>query len=312
MAVKFQDYYQTLGIERDASQDEIQRAFRKLARKYHPDVNKDPGAADKFKQINEAYEVLKDPEKRKKYDTLGENWKNGDNFQAPPGWENFQFRSRGGGGGGFNFKPGGQFSDFFEMFFNQAGGGPGGGGDPFAGFGGSGGRARAAQQPRAQEADLTITLDEAVRGSTRQLTLQGPNGTKKIDVKIPAGTTSGSKIRLSGENLILKVNLAKHPQFTVDGRDLTMDLAVTPWEAALGAKLPVKTFDGEVTLSIPAGASSGAKLRMKGKGIPNPKGDAGNLYVRIKIVVPKELSDEEKELFEKLQAASKFNPRDGV
>lgn len=320
MSVKFQDYYKTLGVKRDAAQDEIQRAYRKLARKYHPDLNKDAGAEAKFKQLGEAYEVLKDPEKRKRYDQLGENWKAGEEFTPPPGFENVRFNfggrsargsgsggaggASGGASGGFSFSPGGQFSDFFEAFFGEDGG-PGSFNQAF------GGRGQAhAHQPQAQEAAIDITLDEAFHGSTRQLTLQGPEGTKRLDVRIPAGTTQGSKIRVRGQaggggDLILVVNIQPHATFTLDGHDLTMDVPIQPWQAALGDKVRVTTLDGEVTLSVPPGASSGAKLRLRGKGLRKRNSDErGDLLARIKIVVPKTLTDEQRRLYEQLKEQS--------
>lgn len=303
MAVKFQDYYQTLGVKRDASQEEIQRAYRKLARKYHPDMNKEPGASDKFKQIGEAYEVLKDPEKRQKYDTLGENWKAGQEFRPPPGWEG-QFRGAGGaGGGGFQFETGGQFSDFFEAIFSQMGGAHGGGRPEGFGsqFRGAQGRPQAAPM---QEAPISISLHEAFHGSTRSLQLQGPAGQKSVEVKIPPGTTHGAKIRLAGEGLILKVSVAHDPRFTLTGRDLTTDVKLAPWQAALGGKVDVETMQGTVSMNIPAGANSGQKLRLKGKGLPSRKGSPGDLFVRLMIAVPKELTDRERELYEQLKTAS--------
>ncbi len=297
MAVKFEDYYQTLGVKREASQDDIQRAFRKLARKYHPDVNKTDDGSAKFKQVNEAYEVLKDPEKRSRYDTLGENWKSGQEFRPPPGWGG-QFRGaggtggQGGPGGGFSFEAGGQFSDFFEAMFGQTmGQGPGqAGGVP--------------RQPQPQESPITISLHDAFHGSTRQLNLQGPAGSKTLEVKIPKGTASGSKIRLAGEGVILKITVAPHPDYMLTGRDLTTDVKLAPWQAALGDQIDVETMDGAVTLNVPAGTNAGQKLRLKGKGLPSPKGSAGDLYVRLMIAIPKELSERERELYGQLKQAS--------
>ncbi|MEQ9460779.1 MAG: DnaJ C-terminal domain-containing protein [Phycisphaeraceae bacterium] len=306
MSVKFEDYYKVLGVKRSASQEEIQKAYRTLARKHHPDVNKAADAAERFSRISEAYEVLKDPEKRKQYDQLGANWKHGQDFRPPPGYEGF------GGGqrtGSAQFQGG--FHDFFEAFLNQQtggrggmGGGMGGGGfeDLFnqAGFGGTAGRAQA-QAPRAQEHELTISLDEAFRGSTRQLTLNGPGGNKTIDLKVPAGSADGSKIRLREENLILKIKVARHPDFEVDGRNLTTTVRVQPWQAVLGDKVEVRTLDGSVDMTIPAGASSGQRLRLRGKGLPNARGEPGDLFVRVMIDVGKELSEEERRLYEKLR-----------
>lgn len=312
MAVTFQDYYKTLGVKRDASQDDIQRAYRKLARKYHPDMNKDADASEKFKQVGEAYEVLKDPEKRKRYDTLGENWKSGQQFRPPPGWEG-QFRGAGGpggGGGGFQFEAGGQFSDFFEAMFGQMAGASGGGrASGFEDLFGAAQQGHTGQRAAPmQEASITITLDDAFHGSTRRLDLQGPTGRKTLEVKIPKGTTDGAKIRLAGEGLILKINIAKHPRFTLAGRNLTTDVSLAPWQAALGDHVDVKTLDGTVSLNIPPGTGSGQKLRLKGKGLHNPKGEAGDLFVRLMIAVPKNLSDRERELYEQLKQATAPKP----
>ncbi len=345
MSVKFKDYYQTLGVSRDASQDEIHRAYRKLARKYHPDVNKDdPDASQKFSEVNEAYEVLKDPEKRSRYDQLGANWKAGQEFTPPPGGggQRYEFRFGGGGRGG-GFSPGG-FSEFFEMFFGNRGGADGadpfeellrqagaqggarsgarGGGtrgDMFGDFteqmgaGGAGMGAGAAPPP--SEAELNITLEEACHGSSRQVKLTTPDGqTKTLDVKIPAGTTDGSKMRLKGENVLLTLRIAPHGTFSVDGHNLIVDLPLAPWEAALGAKVSVPTIDGEATLTVPPGTQSGQKLRLKGRGLPqqrgqSPDGQRGDLLARAKIVVPAKLNDEQRKLFEQLQeACTDFDP----
>lgn len=311
MTVKFQDYYEVLGVKRDASQEEIQRAYRKLARQYHPDLNKGKDAEKKFKQVGEAYEVLKDPQKRRRYNELGAQWKNGQEFRPPPEWE--QFRRGGAGPGGFSFRTGGQFSDFFEMFF----GGEGGrsvfegavGGDPFHRHGHGGGRSRA----QDTEAAVTISLEDAYHGATRQITLQGPQGVSTLNVKIPPGTTDGTKIRLKGQDpgggdLLLNVTLAAHPNFEISGHNLSTDVNVAPWEAALGAKVPVRTLDGEVTVNVPAGTSSGARLRLRGKGLPTRTG-RGDLFARVRIVVAKTLNEREKELFEQLQRESTFKPR---
>jgi len=299
MAVKFQDYYETLGVKRDASQEAIQRAYRKLARQYHPDMNKSPEAEAKFKQASEAYEVLKDAEKRKKYDTLGRNWKAGQEFRPPPGsgfegFENFEFQG-GNGAHGFHFRGGGQFSDFFEALFGQHMGAPGSSGhDPFAGFS----QAHDRDDFRGQEAEISISLTEAHRGTTRALTLQSPDGsTKTIDVKIPGGTKPGQKIRLRGEGLLLKIHVAPDPRFTIDGADLVADVPISPALAALGGKVDVPTLDGDVTMTLPPGTSSGAKLRLKNKGL----GGKGDLFARVKIVIPKKLTDQERELYEKLR-----------
>jgi curved DNA-binding protein len=361
MAVKFQDYYQTLGVERGATQADIQRAYRKLARQYHPDVNKAKDAEAKFKQLNEAYEVLKDPEKRKKYDELGENWKAGQEFRPPPGWQTGRQQSGGAGqgdfaGNGFQFRSGdaGDFSDFFEAFFGRGegtafeeafghGGHSGGGGRGF-GRGGRVGRRASGGGPQAGitvESHLTLPLEDLYHGATRTITLAPPDedphlsaapgssptsspggrGVKTLEVKIPKGLTDGATMRLKGQglssdghgepgDLLLHVHAAPHPRFELDGRDLKTTLAISPWEAALGAKVPVTTLDGQVQLTIAPGTPSGRTLRLRGKGLPGRGGnDPGDLLVRIKIVVPTTLTDRERELLEQLQKESRFNPR---
>jgi curved DNA-binding protein len=326
MAVKFRDYYEVLGVPRTGTQDEIQRSYRKLARKYHPDVNKAKDAEDKFKEINEAYEVLKDPEKRQKYDQLGPNWKAGQEFRPPPGWDvHFDFGSGGGGQSEFQWGGTGGFSDFFETIF---------GGQRFrdahrSGAGRPGQGPIWAQAGSDQEAVLRISLEKAFLGATEPIKLQMQSATpegqlsvqeKNYEVKIPAGIMSGQKIRLTGQggqgtgggprgDLYLKVEIDPHPVYRMSGRDLTMDLPVAPWEAVLGAEVRLMTLAGEVTLKVPPGTQSGRKLRLRGKGMPNPKGGAGDLYALVAIVVPKEPSGQERELFEKLQQVSSFKPR---
>jgi curved DNA-binding protein len=326
MAVKFRDYYEVLGVPRTATQEEIQRSYRKLARKYHPDVNKAKDAEDRFKEINEAYEVLKDPEKRQKYDQLGPNWKAGQEFRPPPGWDvHFDFGAGGGGQSEFQWGGTGGFSDFFESLF---------GGQRFQSAQRTG-RGRPGQGPlwaqagSDQEAVLRISLEKAFRGATESIGLQmqsvTPEGQlsvqeKNYEVKIPAGILSGQKIRLAGQgsqgtgggrsgDLYLKVEIDPHPVYRISGRDLTMDLPVAPWEAVLGAEVRLMTLAGEVTLKVPPGTQSGQKLRLRGKGMPNPKGGAGDLYALVSIVVPKAPSEQERELFEKLQQVSGFQPR---
>ncbi|MEX0654544.1 MAG: DnaJ C-terminal domain-containing protein [Phycisphaeraceae bacterium] len=313
MAVKFEDYYDTLGVKRDASQDEIRRAYRKLARQYHPDVNKSSNAAEKFARIGEAYEVLGDSEKRKKYDELGQNWKNGQEFRPPPGYENmsFEFGGPGGAGAGGGFRPGG-FSDFFEMFFGQAGGR--GGRSSFEDLFEQNQRAHARQaQPAEQEVEVTVSLDEAFHGGKRQIEVVDPRGKrKKLEVKIPQGAVDGSRVRLKGEHIVLRIKIAPHPRFEFAGHDLTTDLYIAPHEAALGAKVDLKTFDGPVTVTIPPGAQSTQKLRLRGRGMPKGKakpGERGDLFVRLLIRVPHPLNDEERKLYEQLAEVSKFNPR---
>ena len=344
MSVEFEDYYKVLNVDRGASQDEIQKAYRKLARKYHPDVSKEPGAEEKFKKVNEAHEVLKDPQTRQKYDQLGKDWKkyqSAEGFRPPPGWQGGGFG--GGGAQGFEDIFGGQggggqpdFSDFFNTFFGGArahAAGPGGG-FSFDGFSGAGARrpgASRAQKGRSVEAVVHVSLEEVASGAEREIVLpmreRTPDGrvveqNKSYKVKIPAGTTDGTVIRLAGQgeagvgggkagDLRLRVELTRHPFFEVDELDLSTEVYLAPWEAALGARVPVRTLDGAVTVTIPAGAQSGSKMRLRGKGLPGRKGKkAGDLFARVQIRVPEKLSARERELFEQLQAASDFNPRE--
>lgn len=320
--MKFQDYYEILGVKREASAEEIQKAYRGLARKYHPDVNKAKGAEDKFKQLGEAYEVLKDPEKRRRYDALGANWKAGQDFRPPPGFDSGQFRSAGGAG----FDMGG-FSDFFESLFGGAQGGAGfefaGGGFRAGGTPDFGRMFEESARPRAgvaQEAEISLGLSDVYNGSKTGISLEGPQGTKTLMVQIPAGTTNGSTIRLQGQgapgvrgapagDLLLKVKIAPHPRFKVENFDLATTLPIAPWEAALGAKIDLETLDGGVKINIPAGAQSGQRFRLKGKGLPKTKTERGDLFAELQIAVPRKLSGEEREYFEKLSRVSAFNPR---
>ena len=314
MSVSYKDYYKTLNVDRKADGDTIQKAFRKLARIYHPDVNQEPGAEEKFKELNEAYEVLKDPEKRARYDSLGANWQSGDPFA---GFRNAHGRSGnpfGGnpGAGGFG---GGNFSDFFETLFGGAGFG-----DAHGGYSPFGGGKPPPQKGEDLQVNITINLADAYHGATRTLNLTSGDGQKKsYQIKIPAGATEGMKIRLSGQgkvglngvpngDLFLKVSLEKHPLFTVDGKNLNATANIAPWEAALGAKIEVPTLDGMVTMTVPAGAQTGQKMRLKGKGFPH-KQNRGDLYVTLNLVMPDSLTDAEKKLFEKLAKTSRFNPR---
>ncbi|HEY3322158.1 MAG TPA: DnaJ C-terminal domain-containing protein [Planctomycetota bacterium] len=323
MAIKFRDYYEILGVPRTASQDEIRTAYRKLARKYHPDVNKAKDAGDRFKELNEANEVLGDPQKRKKYDQLGANWRMGDEFTPPPGWEHV-------GRGGAGAVGGSAFSDFFESLFGGKFGGfrdsRGFGG--FSDFGQHGGVVEEEQgQGADEEAHIEISLDDAFHGTERTIAVQMPEGgpdgrvrttTRHLRVKIPKGISTGQRIRLAGQgapgpggrgDLYLVVELEPHADFRVEGRNLHTTLSVAPWEAVLGAEIPLKTLAGGLTLTIPPGTSSGAKMRLKGKGLPNPSGTPGDLYAEVKIVTPKRLTAAEKELWQKLSKESKFNPR---
>ena len=313
--VEFRDYYGTLGVDKSASQADIQRAYRKLARKYHPDINKESGAEARFKQIGEAYEVLKDPEKRAKYDQYGSAWKNAQRTGAPPpGWEGVQFDFGGPGQGGFDFGGAGPsgFSSFFEMLF--------GGGGPFAGAAGGGfpgGGGRAQQAPRRggdQEAQIAVSLEELSQGGKRQITLTDPsNGrSETLEVTIPKGLRPGQKIRLAGKggrgvmggtagDLLLQINLEPHSHFKVEGDDLVGPVEVSPSIAALGGEASVRTLDGSTKIKLPPGSSSGRRIRLRGKGLPRAGGERGDQFAEVRIVVPRELTDEQRRLFEELQ-----------
>ena len=340
MALEYKDYYKTLGVSRTASDDEIRKAFRKLAREYHPDVAKDKKVAEeKFKEINEAYEVLSDADKRKKYDTLGEDWKRGAG-QAPGGGagQYRTWRAPGGEEEEFEFSGTG-FSDFFEQIFGSRGG-FGRGGSAF-------GRREYAERGEDVEADILVTLHEAMNGSVRKINLRRNvrcercRGTGRIqnrlcptcegvgaiaknetyNVKIPAGVREGQRLRVAGQgeagvgggpagDLYLRVKFAAHPDFKVEGGDLFYDLSLAPWEAALGTSVVVPTLDGTVNIRIPAGTQNGQKLRIKERGLPDRSGGKGDLYVVVRIEMPKSLTARERELWEKLAAESHFNPRD--
>jgi curved DNA-binding protein len=310
MAVQFRDYYETLGVSKTASEDEIKSAFRKLARKYHPDVAKDKKAAEeKFKQINEAYEVLSDPEKRRKYDQSGENWNQPGGFQPPPQWGVGQpggFRWGSGENGGVEFEFGGTgFSDFFETFF--------GGGRGRSAFGGCGQRGTMAERGSDVEADIMVTLEEALHGSRRQVSLRrgGSKKTETYQVKIPRGVREGQRIRLAGQgeagegggksgDLFLRVRLARHPDFSVEGTDLVHEVKIAPWQAALGDQLIVPTLEGNARLKLPPGTQGGQRFRLRERGLPGVSGQRGDLYVVAQISVPKKLSEREREIWNQL------------
>ncbi|MGZ4563578.1 MAG: DnaJ C-terminal domain-containing protein [Mycobacterium sp.] len=302
------DYYEVLGVSRDATVDQIQQAFRTLARKYHPDVNKDRAAEDRFKEINEAYQVLSDPQTRKRYDRFGED------FRRIP--EDFDERV-GAGVGGFGAGGPSGTRVRFGPGFGGGFGGPGGINveDLFGDiFGGSG---RFGPIPGAdQEAELELTVEEAFRGGRRQIAL----GDRTYMVNIPAGVIDGQRIRLAGEggrgsgdapagDLYLVVRIKPHPRFRLDGRDIIVDLPVSPWEAVLGATVAVRTPAGEAKVKVPRGSSTGRRLRLRGEGMPNPRGRNGDLYAEIKVVVPPKPTARERELFEQLAAESTFDPR---
>lgn len=301
------DHYEVLGVSRDATAEQIQGAFRSLARKNHPDVNKDPSAEERFKEINEAYSVLSDPDSRKRYDRFGEDFR-----KVPEDWE----EQVGAGAGGF--RTGGP-SGGARVRYGQNFGGVGGiniddlFGDLFSGSGGFG------PIPGAdQEAALELTVEEAYRGGKRQLSLDG----RTYGVTIPAGVIDGQRIRLAGEggrgsgdgppgDLYLRVRIKPDPRFRLDGRDITVDLPVSPWEAVLGTTVAIRTPGGEAKVKIPQGSSTGRRLRLRGEGMPNPRGTAGDLYAEVKVMVPPKPTARERELFEQLAAESTFAPRRG-
>ena len=312
MSVAYKDYYKILGVGREAPKDEVSKAFKKLARQYHPDLN--PGnkeAEEKFKEINEAYEVLKDDKKRKMYDQLGPNWQQGQQFSGGDpfggggtGGTRFTFNGQDfGGGQGFD---GSGFSDFFETLFGGRQGAPFGGGQSHDGF------SSRPQRGRDVEADITITLEDAVKGGERSLSLQGGEGPKTLKVNIPAGVKDGARLRLAGQgyaspnggakgDLYLRIRFAPHSLFRVDGTDLTCEVRLKPWQAVLGAKVAVPTLEGNVELSIPAGTGSGKKMRLRGKGL-GPASARGDLYVRVGIDAPKDLTPKQRELWEAIAA----------
>jgi curved DNA-binding protein len=316
MAVQFRDYYETLGVSKTASDDEIKSAFRKLARKFHPDVAKDKKSAEeKFKQINEAYEVLSDPEKRKKYDQLGANWNQPGGFQPPPDWGAQEqpgggfHRYGGGGDGGVEFEFNGTgFSDFFEQFF-----GGGRGRSAFGGGGGGFGRETGSARGSDVEADIMVPLEEALHGAKRAISLRraGSNKVETYQVKIPRGVHEGQRIRLAGQgeagagggrsgDLFLRVRMARHPDFTIEGSDLIHEVKIAPWQAVLGAEIEVPTLEGKVRLKIPPGTQGGQKFRLREKGLPTAAGKRGDLYVVAQINIPKKITERERELWSEL------------
>jgi curved DNA-binding protein len=314
MAVEYKDYYQILGVPRTASNSEIRSAFRKLARQYHPDVN--PGADEKFKEINEAYEALKDPEKRKLYDSLGSNWRQGQNFTPPPGYDTGSWQNVHMGGPGDM----GDFSSFFDILFGSAGGmanGMGGFGNAADLFGARGAgrqtQGRSARSPRQAEPPeatiqiLPIDLELVAKGG--RLDIQTPGG-KRLSVSIPKGVKEGTKIRLAGEgtktrqgagDLLLQMQYKAHPHFKIEREHLIYEAPVPVPDLVLGGEIHIPAFSGEVTMSLPAGTPSGSLMRLKGQGLPKQDGQPGDLLVRPVAIVPKQASAEEKELYQRLR-----------
>jgi len=322
--MEFRDYYKILGVERSATADQIKTAYRRLARKYHPDVSKEPDAETRFKEMQEAYEVLRDPEKRTAYDQLGSEWKSGQSFHPPPDWgSGFEFSGRPAGAGRAGRRPSGatagggsyaeeDFSDFFSSLF--------GGGSPFAG-------ATSRSGGRDHHARIEITLEEAYRGTSRTLELKRPEvkpdgsvelRSHTVRVTIPAGVTEGQLIRLAGQgepaagggsagDLYLEVHIQPHRSFALENRDVTLTFPVAPWEAALGASVKVPTLGGPVEMRIPPSAQAGQKLRLRGRGLPvQPPGDQ---YVQLKVVLPPADSPEAKAIYEQMRAKLNFDPR---
>ena len=314
--MEYKDYYVVMGVARNATQDEIKQSYRRLARKYHPDVSKETNAEEKFKNLQEAYEVLKDPEKRAAYDQLGSNWKAGQEFKPPPGWESqSRFYTKEDMG---NFTEGdlGGFSDFFSQLFGR---GARMDREGFASF---------KQRGRDQHAKIMITLQEAYTGTAKTFQMQIPeidasghmhSVLRTIKVNIPAGTTKGQQLRLTGQgsqgigggpagDLYLEIDIAHDVLFSLQGRDVFLTLPLTPWEAALGANIKVPTLGGIVGLKINAGARSGQKLRLKGRGMPG-KPAAGDQYVMMQIETPQAHNEKEREFYQKMAETMPFNPR---
>lgn len=297
----FKDYYKIMEVAENASGDEIKKSYRKLARKYHPDVSKEAGAEEKFKELGEAYEVLKDPQKRGEYDALRKAGYSagGGQFRPPPGWESsFGFHGAGDMGGG-------DFSEFFETLFGQArGGGP---------------RRPRTTRGQDQRYHLDVTLEESYSGSTRSLRLTQPDGgTRTLNVKIPKGVQDGQQIRLKGQgapgqgggppgDLFLEITLTPHRYFKVDGKNIVLELPVAPWELNTGVSVNIPTLGGKVSMKLPANARSGQKMRLAGQGLPGAV--PGDQYVVIKLVMPSELSDRARELLNELASETGFDPR---
>ena len=313
------DFYDILGVSRSASSDEIQKVYRKLAREFHPDLNSDPGAEARFKDIAEAYEVLSDPDLKRKYDTFGADFRQVPDDVDPEMWARAQ---RGRQTAGARQRAGGGIPPEWTVQYGDEGF-DGDLGDIFGDIFGGGGRGRRGWGPipgADQEVEITLSVEEAFTGGKRSIALSGAGGTRNLDVTIPPGVIDGQRIRLRGQggqgsegaqsgDLYLIVRLAKHDRYRVVGRDITVDLRLSPWEATLGASVPVDGPGGKATVKVRPGSSSGTKLRLKGRGMPNKKGPGGDLYAEVKIVCPTDLTDDERKLWEELRDSSTFNPR---
>ena len=314
--MEYKDYYKILGVSRDASEEDIKKSYRKLARKYHPDVSKEANAEEQFKSVQEAYEVLKDKEKRQAYDQLGSNWKSGQDFRPPPGWQGFNHHA---GAGGFEDLGGGDFSDFFASIF--------GGGQSH-----QRGNARRPhhfkQRGNDEHVKIAISLEDAFHGGSKTISLQMPEvdayggmqyKTRTLKITIPKGVVSGQQLRLTQQgspgvaggaagDLYLEIEINPHPIYSLQGKDVYLTLPITPWEAALGAKITVPTLGGPVEMKIAAGAQAGQKLRLKGRGLPDVR-DAGDQYALLQIVTPPAHTDKQRAFYEKMAQDMPFDPR---
>jgi len=291
--MQYKDYYEVLGVARGADADVVKRAYRKLARKYHPDVSKEKNAENKFKEVQEAYEVLRDPEKRAAYDQLGRDYRTGQQFRPPPDWSQRFSHS-----GGQRFSDLNGFSDFFASLFGGAAGAGAGAGAP---------------PPEADAGHLDVTVEEAFAGTKRRVTLNEAGRARSVDVQIPPGVSDGQSLRIpgtgGGPSLIFRLRLRSHPLYVLQGKDVQIELPLAPWEAALGAKVAVPTLGGTVELTVPAGAQSGQKLRLRGRGFPGtPNGDQ---IVSIKLVTPAAQSAQAKQAYERMKSEFDFDPRAG-
>jgi len=307
--MEFKDYYETLGVNRDATEKDIKRSYQKLARKYHPDVSKQTDAEERFKEIGEAYNVLKDPEKRAAYDQLGKNWQQGQEFRPPPGWDaDFEFRGAGAGADS------GRFSDFFETLFGHD-------------FDGAGQRTGLRGRGEDHHAKVLIDIEDTYNGGMRTISLQAPEvneqgqvrmRSRSLNVRIPTGVKPGQHVRLTGQgapgtgggpsgDLYLEISFRPHAFYRIEGRDVYLRLPVTPWEAALGATVKAPTPAGAVELSIPAGSSGGSRLRLRGRGIPDKQ--PGDLYVELQIALPAADSEQARGIYRQMQSELGFNPR---